>query len=218
VASKSAYSDAEKGAEIEEQLEDLDKRVDRLRVMYEQYFMGIQKQAPSVLHSECERRIRELTQLQIRNTGLRYRFATITQKFGSYNTYWRRTLREIEAGRYVRDLNRIKRKALAEGEDIPAEIMAAMPKRMREMVERDRAAAKAQAGRRAAAAPAAAGDGDEAAVVHSPSAPRPYAYTLDMNDDLDVDQAFDDITGVGDKPKPPEIIETPSARASTASR
>jgi len=207
VASKSAYSDAEKGAEIEEQLDDLDKRVDRLRVMYEQYFMGIQKQAPSVLHSECERRIRELTQLQIRNTGLRYRFATITQKFGSYNTYWRRTLREIEAGRYVRDLNRVKRKAMAEGEEIPAEILAAMPKRMREMVERDRAAAKALSARRGGAAaaagvPAAEGD-DEAAVVHSQPVQRKNAWTLDMSEDLDVDQMFDDITGVGDKPAPP---------------
>jgi hypothetical protein len=205
VASKSAYSEQEKGAEIEEQLEDLDKRVDRLRVMYEQYFMGIQKQPPSVLHTECERKIRELTQLQIRNTGLRYRFATITQKFGAYNTYWRRTLREIEAGRYVRDLSRVRRKAIAEGEEIPAEIIAAMPKRMREMVERDRAAAKAGAARRGAVAPAeGAHDDDAAAVVHSQAIPRQHAWTLDMKDDLDVDQMFDDITGVGDKQKPPE--------------
>jgi hypothetical protein len=226
VASKSAYSDAEKGAEIEEQLEDLDKRVDRLRVIYEQYFMGIQKQAPSVLHSECERRIRELTQLQIRNTGLRYRFATITQKFGAYNTYWRRTLREIEAGRYVRDLNRVKRKALAGGEEIPAEILAAMPKRMREMVERDRAAAKSLAARRGGAAPAAPAesDGDDAAVVHNPI-PRQREWTLDMDDALDVDQAFDDITGVGNKARAPVaapvvvpvVVPVEPTRASTVS-
>jgi len=204
VASKSAYSDQEKGAEIEEQLDDLDKRVDRLRVMYEQYFMGIQKQPPSYLHTECERKIRDLTQLQIRNTGLRYRFATITQKFGAYNTYWRRTLREIEAGRYVRDLNRIKRKAMAAGDDIPQEILAAMPQRMREMVERDRVAAKAAGVRRGVVAD----DSDEAAIVHAPSPPKKQTYTLDMNDDLDVDQMFDDITGAGQQvPSPPDIAQ-----------
>src|SRR5207244_5205796 len=101
------------------------------------------KQAPSYLHTEAERKIRDLTQLQIRNTGLRYRFATITQKFGAYNTYWRRTLREIDQGRYLRDLSRVKRKAQAQGADIPDEMIAAMPKSMRDMVERDRKEAKA---------------------------------------------------------------------------
>ncbi len=207
MASKSAYSDADKGAEIEEALDELDKLVDRLRVMYEQYFMGIQKQAPSHLHSEAERKIRELTQLNIRNTGLRYRFATIGQKFGSYNNYWRRTLREIEAGRYVRDLNRIKRQAYQRGEVIPDEIVAAMPKRMREMVERDRKAAEARAARNQGALPAAPVTADEAldeaAMVHSAPPPRPHAYTLDMDEDLDVDAMFDDITGAGDKIAPP---------------
>ena len=216
MASKSAYTEAEKGADIEEQLDDLDKRVDRLRVMYEQYFMGIQKQAPSYLHTECERKIRDLTQLQIRNTGLRYRFATITQKFGAYNTYWRRTLREIEAGRYVRDLNRIKRKAMAHGDDIPQEILAAMPQRMREMVERDRAAAKA-AGQRRGVAPAVPADSadstDEAAIVHSQPIPRQQSWTLDMNDDLDVDQMFDDITGADQKVPPPADVAQPVPRA-----
>ncbi|MCE9579677.1 MAG: hypothetical protein K8W52_41550, partial [Deltaproteobacteria bacterium] len=208
MASKSAYSDADKGAEIEEALDELDKLVDRLRVMYEQYFMGIQKMAPSHLHAEAERKIRELTQLNIRNTGLRYRFATIGQKFGSYNNYWRRTLREIEAGRYIRDLNRIKRQAYQRGEIIPDEIVAAMPKRMREMVERDRKAAEARSARNNKGAlpvpPVSADEAlDEAAVVHSAPPPRHQAYTLDMDEDLDVDSMFDDITGVGEKPEPP---------------
>ena len=146
MASKSSYSEGEKGAEVEDQLDTLDKLVDRLRVLYEQYFLGMAKQAPSYLHTDAERKVRDLTQLQIRNTAQRYRFATITQKFGAYNMYWRRTLREIDQGRYVRDLSRIKRRAQQAGEEIPAEILAAMPKRMREMVERDRAAAVARSG------------------------------------------------------------------------
>ena len=147
MALKSTYAAEEKGAEIEEALDALDKLVDRVKVLYEQYFMGIQKQAPAHLHTETERRIRDLTQMQIRNTALRYRFATIQQKYGAYNTYWKRTLREIEAGRYVRNLARIRQKALATGEEIPEELVAKMPKRMREAIARDRAAAVAQAAR-----------------------------------------------------------------------
>jgi hypothetical protein len=134
--------------EIEERLDILDKTLDRLKVIYEQYFLGIQKAAPAYLHTDVERKLRELTQIQIRNTGLRYRFATVQQKFGAYNSYWRRTLRQIENGTYSRNLSKIGRQAARTGEEIPEEILAAMPKRMRDQVVRDRDLALAQAARR----------------------------------------------------------------------
>ena len=80
----------------------------------------------------------------IRNTGLKYRLATLTQKFGSYNTYWRRTLRQIENGTYLRNLQKIGRDAARSGAEIPEEILASMPKLMREQVKRDREAAFAK--------------------------------------------------------------------------
>lgn len=147
MALKSTLSSEEKTAEIEEALDHVDKLLDRVKVLYEQYFMGIQKQAPAHLHNDAERRIRELTQMNIRNTALRYRFATISQKFGAYNTYWKRTLREIEAGRYMRNLNKVRRQAQLTGEAIPEEIFAKMPKRMQEAVARDREQALAEAAR-----------------------------------------------------------------------
>ena len=153
MALKSTYAAEEKGAEIEEALDLMDKLVDRVKVMYEQYFMGIQKVAPAHLHSEAERRLRDLTQLNIRNTALRYRFATLQQKYGAYNTYWKRTLREIEGGRYMRNLSKVRRQAQQTGEDIPEEILAKMPKRMREAVARDREVALAKARRAGQLAP-----------------------------------------------------------------
>ncbi len=165
MALKSTYSSEEKGAEIEEALDVLDKLIDRVKVLYEQYFMGIQKQAPSHLHTESERRLRELTQMHIRNTALRYRLVNLQQKFGSYNTYWKRTLREIESGRYVRNLIKVRQKALASGEEIPEEILAKMPKRMREQIARDRELAVAKAVRDGSlkeAPPTAELDGDVA--------------------------------------------------------
>src|SRR5688572_24309440 len=129
-------------------LDVLDKTLDRVKVLYEQYFLGIQKQPPTFIHTDVERKIRDLAQVHIRNTALRYRYATIQQKFGSYNTYWRRTLRQIENGTYARNLSKISRRAAQTGEEIPEEILAAMPKRMREQVRRDREAALALAKRR----------------------------------------------------------------------
>lgn len=138
MASKSQYRANELGAEISELLDTLERLIDRTKVLYEQYFMGIQKVAPAQLHRDIERKIRELTQKQIRNTALRYRLTTLTQKFGAYNTYWRRTMREIEQGRYIRDLARVRRKAMRRGEEIPEELVAAMPKLMRDRIKRDR--------------------------------------------------------------------------------
>ncbi len=133
--------------DVEEVLDYIDKTMERLKSLYEQFFLGLQKQAPAHLHNDVERRIRELMQIQIRNTGLRYRYATLQQKFGSYNSYWRRTLRQIEQGTYIRQLAKISRKAAETGEDIPDEILAAMPKRMRDQVKRDREQALAIAAR-----------------------------------------------------------------------
>ena len=82
---------------VEELLDSLDTTLDRLKTLYEQYFLGIQKQPPTHIHTDVERKLRDLQQMQIRNTALRYRFATIQQKFGSYNNYWRRTLRQTNS-------------------------------------------------------------------------------------------------------------------------
>ena len=134
--------------DVAELLDGVDKTLDRVKTLYEQYFLGIQKSPPTFMHNDVERKLRDLTQLQLRNTGLRYRLATIQQKFGSYNSYWRRTLRQIENGTYMRNLSKIGREAVRTGAEIPEEILAAMPKRMREQVLRDREQALAVAKRR----------------------------------------------------------------------
>lgn len=145
MASKSAQYDAEKPEDVETLLDALEVALDRVKALYEQYFLGLQKQPPTHLHTDVERKLRELSQLHIRNTALRYRLATTQQKFGSYNNYWRRTLRQIESGTYHRNLSKISRQAARSGAEIPEEILAAMPQRMRDQVRRDREAALALA-------------------------------------------------------------------------
>jgi hypothetical protein len=183
--------------ELEELIENVDKTMDRLKTLYEQYFLGIQKQAPSFIHNDVERKLRDLTQMNIRNTGLRYRLATMQQKFGSYNSYWRRTLRQIENGTYARNLAKIGREAARKGADIPEEILAAMPKRMREQVLKDRDAAIEIARRRTLVdGDALTGDPDyEEAEAHQHQQHRDTktstgAHMLSDDDDLDFDSLF----------------------------
>lgn len=202
-------------APLEETLDALEKLLERTKVMFEQYFMGIQKVAPMQLHRDLERRIRELTQQQIRNTGLRFRFTTISQRFGAYNTYWKRTLREIEQGRYVRDLARVKRRADRKGEDLPDELLAKLPKLAQERIRRERARMAERAARAAgesgrpgigeasggaaagAGGAASGGPGDAGAEAAPPSA-RPGVHEISEEEagalfgegDLDMDRLF----------------------------
>lgn len=171
--------------DLEEVLDGLEKLLDRTKIMFEQYFMGIQKVAPMQLHRDVERKVRELTQLQIRNTGLRYRFTTLCQKFGAYNTYWKRTLREIEQGRYVRDLQKVKRKVEQNGDDLPEELLVKLPKLVQDRIRRERARLM----RNAEGGPAA-----RSGEVPLASSPQPTVHEISeedtLFDDADIDNLF----------------------------
>jgi hypothetical protein len=223
VASKTAKNASDQeGPDPEELVQQLEKLVDRLKVMYEQYFLGIQKLAPAQLHIDAERGIRDLTQMQLRNTALRYRFNALQAKFSSYNSYWRRTMREIEQGRYLPNLSRISRQAAKTGAVIPDEILASMPKRMREQVLRDRQAALAINARREGVAaelensvPAASAVAVNAAAPGKRDARG--GFVLDEEDlgSLDFDSMFASMT---EDDKPPELSDVrtqPRPRART---
>lgn len=95
--------------EIEKQLEELETRLDRLRALYEQYFLGIERTEPFVQKKDVERRFQQLRAVQIRNTALRFRFQTLVQRYTTYLTYWQRITRQIEEGTFQRDLIRAQR-------------------------------------------------------------------------------------------------------------
>jgi hypothetical protein len=106
--------------EIEATLTEFSKKLDRLRTLYEQYFMGIEKREPLVPLKDVVRVMRRLDNAQIRNTGQRFRFRSLVQKFNSYRNYWNRTVRAIEQGTYHRDVARLRRKMARKGIDIPS--------------------------------------------------------------------------------------------------
>ncbi len=114
-------------AEIETLVNELETRVDRLRALYEQYFMGFERMPPSVPHKDVERRIQVLRKEQIRNTGVRFRFQTMLQRYNTYQTHWQRICRQIEEGTYKRDLLRAQRRAKPEPEPQPEPIPEEAP-------------------------------------------------------------------------------------------
>jgi hypothetical protein len=93
-------------AEVELLVGELELRVDRLRALYDQYFMGIEKLEPMVPRKDVERRFQVLRKEQIRNTAVRFKFQTVLQRYNTYQTYWMRICRQIEEGTYRRDVLR----------------------------------------------------------------------------------------------------------------
>jgi hypothetical protein len=94
---------------IEARIGEMEKKMDRLRSMYESYFMGMERTPPNTQRHEMNRMMLEMQQVPIGNSSLRFRFQSLSQKWVLQSTYWNRTLREIEAGTYRRDVARTQR-------------------------------------------------------------------------------------------------------------
>lgn len=99
-------------------MDEMERKLDRLRSLYETYFSGADRRPPNTPRTEMNRLMLELQQLHIRNAGLRFRFQSMMQKWTLYTTYWNRTLREIEAGTYRKDLAKAQRRLARRGEAI----------------------------------------------------------------------------------------------------
>ena len=90
--------------ELEERINDLDNRVDRLRSLYEQYFQGIERLEPHIERAALKKLLLEMKTTSVRNTGLRFRINQLVSKFTTYENYWGRIVRQMEDGTYQRDV------------------------------------------------------------------------------------------------------------------
>lgn len=97
--------------EQERSITDLEKKIDRLRALYDMYFMGIEKLEPLIPKKDVERHVAVLRKEGIRNTAQRFRFQQQVQRYSTLVTYWGRIARQIEEGTYRRDVKRAKARA-----------------------------------------------------------------------------------------------------------
>jgi hypothetical protein len=96
-------------AELDVALEELENRLERLRALYEQYFMGLERIEPQIPRKDIDRRIYVLRREKIRNTAKRFKLQTIISRYNTFQQYWQRICREIETGTYKRHLIRAER-------------------------------------------------------------------------------------------------------------
>lgn len=77
-----------------------------LRVLYEQYFAGVEKIAPMKARDDLERQLRLLGRRKIVQTDLRYRLQNLSSRFHSYKGMWERVQRQMDEGRYPRHIKK----------------------------------------------------------------------------------------------------------------
>ncbi len=102
--------------DIDEELSELETRLERLRSLYEQYFLGIEKIEPGVARKDVDRRIWMLRRAKFRNTAKRFKLQTIVMRYNTFQQYWARICREIENGTYRRHM--LKAEKLGGGEPL----------------------------------------------------------------------------------------------------
>ena len=93
---------------LAEDLDELDESMSGLQVLYEKYFLGIDRKPPDLERTRISKKLRELRTTTVKNTALKFRINTLFAKLISFERMWDRTLREIEEGTYKRDVFKAK--------------------------------------------------------------------------------------------------------------
>jgi len=91
---------------FDDDLADLDQKISRLRVLYDQYFMGIERVEPLMQRGEIAKFFLRSNIPQRGNTAHKFRYRSLQQKFTSFCGYWDRIVRLIEDGKIRRGVIR----------------------------------------------------------------------------------------------------------------
>ena len=96
--------------EIDTALSELSNRMERVRALYEQYFMGIERLEPTIPRKDLDRRLEALRKTPFQNTAKRFKFQTLIQRYTALQQYWYRTCRDIENGTYRKHIKKAQRR------------------------------------------------------------------------------------------------------------
>lgn len=84
------------------ELTEIEGRFAALNNAFEMYFLGIEKKPPVEEWEALKKEIRRIITKPSNNTAVKFRRNSVNQRIATRNTYWERTLKEIEEGTYRR--------------------------------------------------------------------------------------------------------------------
>lgn len=90
--------------EIQKDVKLLAAQLENLRKTYEQYFLGLVREEPAKLRAEVQALVNKHFGIPIQNASLKFQLQQCVSRFNTFTTYWDRVLREMEEGKYQRDV------------------------------------------------------------------------------------------------------------------
>jgi len=123
---------------LAEDLDQVEEAMTGLQVLYEKYFLGIDRRPPEAQRRQVSEKMRVLKTTTVKNTALKFRIQTLFAKLISFERMWDRTLREIEEGTYKRDVYKAKLRDArrGKGEQKPAQAAAASSQLSEQMIRK----------------------------------------------------------------------------------
>ena len=95
---------SQEAKDLARSIHDLEKRMDRLRNLFEMYFQGVERTPPIIERDNLKRLIAELRRTPTRNTAVRFRVEQLIARMNTFDAYWTRLLKQIEEGTYTKNL------------------------------------------------------------------------------------------------------------------
>lgn len=92
----------------EQELDRIEGVIRSLEIAYEKYFMGIERIPPEKERADLGLLLRRMSNRHIVQVDLRFRFQTLSTRYFSLCGNWDRIMRQIEEGKYVRQLQKLK--------------------------------------------------------------------------------------------------------------
>ena len=86
--------------EVDDELDDLDQNLKRLRIEYDQHFLGILKRPPEMLQARVQKVIVKYANETLKRTHQKFRFNQLNAKYQIFRQQWGRTMRQIDDGTY----------------------------------------------------------------------------------------------------------------------
>src|SRR6267154_2110029 len=120
---------------LAEDLDELEEAMTGLQVLYEKYFLGIDRRPPDAQRRQVSEKMRLLKTTMVKNTALKFRIQTMFAKLISFERMWDRTLREIEEGTYKRDVFKAKLRD-RKGDQKPAQAAPSSPQLSDQMIRK----------------------------------------------------------------------------------
>jgi hypothetical protein len=106
-------------------VEMLERKLGELRVLYDNYFAGLERREPLRQRDDFAKKLRELA-TDKRTTQLAFRYSNLRARYATFEAHWNRIAKQIEEGTYKRDKQRAARLAAPEA-NAPAPAPAAPP-------------------------------------------------------------------------------------------